>query len=180
MQLDPPRRDRICLALGSGALALFLLLRGFDLYGDPRPWHAPSPMPAALRFLATNKYPASLLFLLMTLGPLLLLLPIAARAQGRVARAFETFGRVPLFYYLLHIPLIHAVAMLVSLLREGRVNPWLFANHPMMSPPPPDGYMWSLPLLYLVFALVVTALYFPARWYAQVKSRHPDSLLRFV
>ena len=180
MELEPQRRDRICVALGASAIALFLLLRWFDIYGDPRPWQKPSPMPAVLRFLATNKYPASLLFLLMTLGPLLLLLPLFERAHGRVAHVFETFGRVPLFYYLLHIPLIHFAALLVSLAREGRINPWLFANHPAMSPDVPDGYRWSLPLLYLVFALVVTALYFPARWYAQLKKRHPESVLRFV
>ncbi len=180
MLLEPPRRDRICVTLGASAILLFLILRGFDLYGDPRPWHKPSPMPALLRFLATNKYPASLLFLLMTLGPLILLLPLAARAHGRIAGVFSTFGRVPLFYYLLHIPLIHLAAIGVSLVREGRANPWLFANHPMMSPEPPPGYMWSLPLLYTVFALVVVALYFPCRWYAEVKARHPESLLRYL
>lgn len=179
--LELRRRDRICVTLGSSAIVLFLLLRGFDLYGDPRPWHnASSPMPAVLRFLATSKYPASLLFLLMTLGPLLLLLPVAERAHGRVAAFFSTFGRVPLFYYLLHIPLIHLVAIGVSLLREGRVDPWLFANHPMMSPEPPPGYTWSLPLLYAVFALVVAALYLPCRWYAAVKAQNPAGVLRYL
>jgi len=72
---------------------------------------------------------------------------------------------VPLVYYLLHIPVIHAAALVVSLGREGRVNPWLFANHPMMNPPPPPGYMWSLPLLYLVFAIVIALLYLPCRWF---------------
>lgn len=184
MLLEPLRRDRICVALGSSAIALFLLLRGFDLYGDPRPWHHPLPMqahmPAAFRFLATNKYPASLLFLLMTLGPLLLFLPLAARARGPVARVFSTFGSVPLFYYLLHVPLIHLAAIVVSLVREGHVDAWLFANHPMMVPPPPDGYTWSLPLLYAVFVVVVAVLYIPSRWYGALKARHRQTLLRFL
>ena len=172
MLLEPRRRDALCLTIGASAIALFLLLRGLDLYGDPRPWHHLSPLPAAFRFLATTKYPASLLFLLMTLGPLLLLLPLAGRAGGRVARFFSTFGRVPLFYYLLHIPVIHLAAVLVSLVREGHADPWLFTNHPMMNPPPPPGYMWSLPLLYAVFTVVVLALYLPSRWYATIKLRY--------
>ncbi len=180
MLLEPKRRDRICVAIGASAIALFLLLRGLDVYGDPQPWHRQSPMPAVFRFIATSKYPASLLFLLMTLGPLLLLLPLAGRANGRVAGFFSTFGRVPLFYYLLHIPLIHLAAIVVSFMREGHINAWLFANHPMMNPPPPDGYRWSLGLLYVVFVLVVAVLYIPCRWYAGVRARNRDSLLRFL
>jgi len=83
----------------------------------------------------------------MTLGPMIALLPFAERARGPVGRVLAVFGRVPLFYYLLHIPAIHAAALVVSWAREGRVNPWLFANHPMLPPPVPPGYMWSLPLL---------------------------------
>ena len=90
------------------------------------------------------------------------------------------FGRVPLFYYLLHIPVIHAAALVVSLMREGRVNPWLFANHPMMPPPVPDGYRWSLPLLYLVFVIVVAILYLPCRWFARVKAQRSDGWLRYL
>jgi uncharacterized membrane protein len=176
LMLDPRRRDRICAIIGTSAIALFVLLRFTNVYGDPRPWKAPN----ALLFLNTTKYPASLQFLLMTLGPMLVLMPLAERARGRVAEIFATFGRVPFFYYLLHIPLIHVMAITVSLVREGKIDPWLFANHPAMPPPPPPGYMWSLPLLYLVFAIVVAMLYLPCRWYAAVKARHRDSLLRYV
>jgi hypothetical protein len=77
---------------------------------------------------------------------------------------------VPMFYYALHIPAIHFAAVIVSLVREGKADPWLFANHPMMNPPAPDGYMWSLVLLYAVFFIVVALLYFPCRWYARKKS----------
>ena len=68
----------------------------------------------------------------------------------------------------------------MSLIREGHVNPWLFANHPMMNPPPPPGYTWSLPLLYLVFALVIAVLYVPCRWFVGVKARRRDSWLSYV
>ncbi len=104
--------------------------------------------------LNQRKYPASTLFLMMTLGPMLAFLPFAEGMRGRVASILSTFGRVPMFYYLLHIPLIHASALVVSLIRTGRIDPWLFGNHPMAPPPVPDGYRWSLPLLYLVFAIV--------------------------
>ena len=150
MTLEPSRRDRICVTIGASAIVLFLLLRTIDVYGDPRHWHvtAPTPMPAAFRFINTTKYPLSLQFLLMTLGPTILLLPPADRARRKAGEFIATFGRVPMFYYLIHIPAIHLAAVIVSLVREGRVNPWLFANHPMMNPPPPEGYTWKLSLLY--------------------------------
>jgi formate hydrogenlyase subunit 3/multisubunit Na+/H+ antiporter MnhD subunit len=87
---------------------------------------------------------------------------------------------VPLFYYLLHIPLIHASALVVSVAREGRVNPWLFENHPMMNPPPPAGYMWSLPLLYAVFAIVIALLFLPSRWYAAARAGHRHRWMRYL
>ena len=113
------------------------------------PWDAPSgpdppPMPALLAFLNTTKYPASLSFLLMTLGPTIALIPVLEDVRGAVARWLTVFGRVPFFFYLLHIPLIHAIALVVSTVRLGEVSPWLFTNHPMGNPPPPPGYTWSL------------------------------------
>ncbi len=194
MRWDAARRRRWCLGLGGGAIVFFLALRGFDLYGDPNPWRptpdpgssqtqagAPRPvMPPALRFLNVNKYPASLLFLLMTLGPMILAIPLLETAHGAVARVLIVYGRVPFFYYVLHIPLIHVAALVVSLLREGRVNPWLFANHPMGNPPPPAGYAWSLPLLYFVTAAVVAALYLPCRWMGDLKQRRHDAWLRYL
>ncbi|PYQ31966.1 MAG: hypothetical protein DMF56_02400 [Acidobacteria bacterium] len=164
--VESDRRRAICLRLGLILTALFVVLRFVDVYGDPRHWReAPSP----LFFIATTKYPASLLFLMMTLGPMFLLL---AAADSWRANFLSTFGRVPMFYYLLHIPLIHVAACVVSLIREGRVDPWLFGNFPVAPPPLPPGYMWSLPLLYLVFAICVTLLYFPCRWYARVRPKH--------
>jgi uncharacterized membrane protein len=185
--LDAAARDRWCLRIGGAAIALFLALRAVDVYGDPSPWRAQlvarewaPAMPPALAFLNTTKYPASLLFLLMTLGPTIALMPRLERARGRVAAAVAVFGRVPFFYYLLHIPLIHALAVAVSLAREGAVNPWLFANHPMGAPPPPDGYAWSLWLLYAVFGLTVMLLYLPCRWFADLKARRKDWWLSYL
>jgi uncharacterized membrane protein len=186
--LQPARRNWTCLSIGFGAIVLFLVLRGFNLYGDPQPWSAPSQttdgsrqaMPAVLSFLNTNKYPASLDYLLMTLGPVIALIPLLEHARGVVADWISVFGRVPFFFYVLHIPLIHALALVVSLVRFARVNPWLFANHPMRAGPVPEGYAWSLPLLYLVWAATILILYFPCRWFAGVKARRTDWWLSYL
>jgi uncharacterized membrane protein len=174
MEMPVERRRSVSLWLGVALTALFVALRAMDGYGDPRPW-AGSDAPPVLAFLGASKYPASLDFLLMTLGPMLVVLSFAERWRGRVAEAVTTFGRVPMFYYLLHIPVIHLVACVVSLVREGRVDAWLFGNHPVAPPPVPPGYTWSLGLLWLVWAICVVALYFPSRWYARVRatSRSP-------
>lgn len=175
MEMTAERRRRLCLAMGFGAIALFVVLRATNVYGDPRPWEG-----GLLAFLNTTKYPASLAFLLMTLGPTIAVIPLLESARGRVARWLEVFGRVPLFFYLLHIPLIHLAAIVVSVIRFGKVDPWLFGNHPAMIWPAPDGYAWSLGLLYLVWAIVTVLLYFPCRWYAAVKARQPHPVLRYV
>jgi hypothetical protein len=137
-------------------------------------------MPALLAFLSTNKYPASLDFLLMTLGPTIALIPVLEGARGMLARWLTVFGRVPFFFYVLHIPLIHALALVVSRLRLGAVSPWLFANHPMGNPPPPEGYPWSLPLLYGVWVIAVVLLYVVCRWFAGLKARREEWWLRYL
>jgi uncharacterized membrane protein len=142
LALEPAQRKRFCLVIGLSAVGLFLVLRGFNLYGDPRPWHAAAPgrnglpMPAWLSFLNTTKYPASLCFLLMTLGPIIALIPLLEGVHGAVARRIIVFGRVPFFYYMLHIPLIHALALVVSKIRLGSSVPgsslitqWAIRSH---------------------------------------------------
>lgn len=173
LTLEPAQRNRLCLQIGLGAVVLFVVLRSIDVYGDPRPWRGMMErgLPALPAFLNTNKYPASLSFLLMTLGPTIALIPALEHARGAVARWITVFGQVPFFYYMLHIPLIHILAILVSTMRLGEVSPWLFANHPMGSPDPPVDYVWGLPVLYLVWGLSVILLYFASRWFADLKAR---------
>jgi uncharacterized membrane protein len=178
--LEPSRRGKLCLLIGFSAIGLFLLLRGFNLYGDPFPWHRGTRMPALLAFLNTTKYPASLCYLLMTLGPAIAAIRWLESASGPVARFVNVFGRVPFFYYVLHIPLIHALALIVSKLGLGYVSPWLFTNHPMGNPRPPAGYTWDLWLLYLVWALVIALLYFPCRWFSNLKTRRSEWWLRYL
>ena len=181
--LDVARRRRVFLQIGGAAIALFIVLRFVNAYGDPRPWESDPAggwWPGVRSFLNTTKYPASLIFLLMTLGPAIALLPFLERPANGLTRALDVFGRVPMFYYLLHIPLIHLLAIGVSLVRTGAVDPWLFQNHPMRVGPAPEGYQWSLWLLYLITVIAVAILYVACRWYGRVKreSRHP--LLRYI
>ena len=182
MRWPADRRRAFCLRLGVGATVLFVALRALDGFGDPRHWHDPMTKgwPGLLAFLNTSKYPASFLFLLMTLGPTIALLPLVEGARCWLAGVLETFGRVPLFYYMLHIPLIHLAAIAVSLIRTGAVTPWLFANHPLNPGQAPAGYQWSLPLLYLVWAVVVVILYFPCRWYAALKATDKSTWLSYL
>jgi uncharacterized membrane protein len=181
MQLPPPVRDPWCHRIGLGMIALFLVLRTWNLYGDTFPWSTTDEyFPPLLSFLWTNKYPASLQFLLMTLGPVIALLPSLERATGRLGGALTVFGREPLFYYLLHIPFIHAVTVLISLVRTPDATWWLFENHPLRVPDAPAGYLYPLPLLYAVWIVVVIALWFATRWYEGYKRRHDHWWLRYI
>ena len=169
------QRHRLYLQIGLGATALYAIIAAIFVATHPAPNGGP---PALLRALNQNKYPASQLFLMMTLGPTIALLPLAERARGWVARAVTTVGRVPMFYYLLHIPLIHATALVVWLIRDGKVNATRFDSAPFVSIPPTDR--WSLGLLYLVFAIVIAILYVPCRWYAARKSQRAAWWMRYI
>ena len=172
---EAAQRRRLCLGIGIGATVLFLAVGGALVMRHPAPAGAP---PLLLRLLAQRKYPASILFLLMTLGPTIALIPLAERARGRVASIVTTYGRVPMFYYLLHIPLIHATSLLVWLIRDGNAGAARFNSAPDVFIPPADR--WSLGLLYLVFAIVVAALYPICRWYAARKMTHPAAWMRYI
>jgi uncharacterized membrane protein len=175
-RMSPKKRDRVCYSIGGAAIAAFVIAQSVNVYRGPS---SNAQIPLWITFLTATKYPASLLFLLMTLGPTIAVLPLLERASGRVARWLTVFGRVPLFFYLLHIPLAHAMALGISLARSPAATGWLFGNHPMRPGQPPEGYGWTLGLLYLVTAAVVVALYFPCRWFAQLKSRRTDAWLSY-
>lgn len=176
--LPAPRRDRIYLLLGGGLTLAFLLLRLVNGYGDPQPWHPQSAgWRTVLSFLDTTKYPPSLLFLLMTLGPAIAALPLLERMRGPLADGLHTFGRVPLFFWLLHVPLIHLVAVGFSLARYGRVIPWLVENPPT---PLPEGYGYGLGVVYLVSLGVVAVLYPLCVWFAAVKRRRKEVWLSYL
>lgn len=161
LQHPAPLRDRWCRWIGWSAIGLFLVV------GSIVALEKSGSQPFVYRLLGQQKYPASQLYLLMTLGPLIVLMPYAERAKGWLANVFVTFGRVPLFYYILHILLIHSAALLVNWLRVGETLQGHYLTAPFVGLP--EGYRWSLPLLYLVFVLVEVVLYFACLWYGRRK-----------
>ena len=182
---DAPRRERWLLMVGTAATAAFVMLRAINAYGDPAPWSGQrSPVYTLLSFLNTTKYPPSLLFLLMTLGPALLLLAWLDRRGTRPSHPLVVFGRVPLFYFVLHFFLAHLAVLALSLLAYGTAA-WAFMLNPVpsMGGPKelfPAEFGWSLGVAYLVWAMVVVALYPVCRWFAGVKARRRDWWLGYL
>jgi uncharacterized membrane protein len=156
-------------ALGAAITAGFVLLRATNLYGDPAPWVIQDNVIASvLSFINCEKYPPSLLYLAMTLGPALMLLAAIERAQGPVAKWITTFGRVPFFYYIAHIFLLHALAILYA---------WTVAGDFAVligSPQKPPGYGLGLAGIYAIWLGVVVALYPLCRWFAGIKLRRTE------
>lgn len=174
LSMPRDRRDRFCRRAGGAMLATFLVLRATDWYGDPRPWsEIDAEWPRWTAFLHLTKYPASLSYLLLMLGPALCAIPWLDRIRGGLARVVVQFGRVPFFFYLLHIPLIHAVAVLIAWFREPAAISWLCKDQPYPLEDPPDGYTYGLPLLYGVTLVVLVVLYAACRWYSGVRPRLP-------
>lgn len=168
------RRRRLLLRFGLGLVAAFIVLRFSNVYGDPAPWSwQATPARTVMSFLNTVKYPPSLLFLLMTLGPALLLLRAFDGGAPACLRPVATFGKVPLFFYVLHFYLIHLLATAASYLRYGEVAEMFsspdLGHFPFSAPP---GWDLGLSMVYLVWVAVVLALYPLCRWYAGLRQRH--------
>jgi uncharacterized membrane protein len=179
---DAPRRRGFLLRLGLSLCLAFVVIRGLNGYGDAAHWtrHQNAAI-TTLSFLNTTKYPPSLLFLLMTLGPALLLLRAVDHGTPRSVRPALVFGRVPLFYYLLHFLLIHLLAVATCYLRFGSAH-WMFespdlAHYPFTAPP---GWGYPLPIVYAVWALVVAAAYPLCARFAAFKQRRTDRWLSYL
>jgi uncharacterized membrane protein len=176
------RRRAFLLFAGCIVGTGFVILRAMNTYGDPLRWSGQkSPAFTLLSFLNTNKYPPSLLFLLMTLGPALLFLYWIDTRNPRLLYPALIFGRVPLFFFLLHIPLIHLIAVAVCYLRYRHVF-WMFESPTLAQFPftPPPG--WGLPLfgVYLLWGCVLIALYPACKWFAGLKQRRKDPWLSYL
>jgi uncharacterized membrane protein len=175
------RRKALLLPLGIGLSAAFIVLRVINVYGNPVPWSTQkSAAFTVLSFLNTTKYPPSLLYLLMTLGPALIFLWAVDPGTPRWLRPALIIGKVPMFYYLLHIPLIHLLAVAVCYTRYGQVY-WMFesptlGDFPITAPP---GWGYSLPIIYFIWAVVVLTLYPLCRWFAGLKRRRTDAWLSY-
>lgn len=180
---DAARRRTILLRLGAAMTVLFVILRASNLYGDPSPWSAQSsPVYTLMSFLRVSKYPPSLLYLLMTLGPALILLAMLDGARNKLGDALRDFGRVPLFYYLLHLPLLHGLAILFSFATYGSAD-WLYQDLMALkgSPHPlPPGYGYGLPVVYAVWLAAVIALYPLCRWFAAIKKTRREAIFSYL
>lgn len=166
----PASRTRFLIRAGAAMIIAFVLLRYFNLYGNPTPWTVQrSAAMTVASFLNVLKYPPSLMYLLMTLGPAFIALALFERVRGALARAIEIYGRVPMFYYVVHIFVIHTLAYLFAVVQGGRAD---FINLDVASFP--KWYGASLAGVYVAWAAVVVILYFPCRWYANLKARRRD------
>lgn len=175
--LEPAQRRRWLFALGAGAVVLFAALRWTNLYGDPKPWTVQkNTLFTLFSILDCRKYPPSLCYLLMTLGPAFLVLGWLDRGTPRWLRPILVFGRVPLFFYLLHLPLIHALSVLVNLLRFARAD-WLYGNSEGVKPPEDVGF--GLVGTYVTWLFVLLLLYPVCRWFAELKRRRRDAWLSY-
>ena len=187
--LERPDRRRWMVRLGLAMTAAFIVLRATNLYGNPPAlpggvtpgdW-APQPTveKSVILFLDTEKYPPSIQFLFMTMGPSLLVLSLLdGRRLTGLARPIVLFGRVPLFFYVAHLYLIHVLAVVVAALCGQPVG-WLlhgaFWKHDI-----PPGYGHDLPFVYAIWALTLILLYFPCRWFADLKSRRRSPWLSYL
>lgn len=166
------RNRALLLRIGFSTIALFVVLRSVNIYGDDRPWATFS----VLAFVNTEKYPPSLLFLLMTLGPAIVAIALLEKVR---AGPIVIFGRVPLFFYLLHTPMIHGAAAVAAWIRYGN---FAFLTH---NPSPlgkyflPPGYGYPLHIVYLVWVCVIVALYPACKWFAALKHRRRDAWLSY-
>jgi uncharacterized membrane protein len=176
------RRRAFLLRAGLGASAAFVILRAVNMYGDPVSWTTQkSAALTVVSFLNTNKYPPSLLFLLMTLGPALLFLWAMDGRAPRLLRPPLIFGRVPMFHYLMHMPLIHLLAVVICYLRYGQSH-WMFESPNIGHFPitAPSGWGFSLPVVYLIWISVVITLYPLCRWFAAIKQHRRDAWLSYL
>jgi len=165
-------RKKYLVTLGLSAIGLFILLRFSNLYGDASPWTSQkTSFFTFLSFLNTTKYPPSLLYLLMTIGPALLFLAYTEQTKSALANKISVFGRVPMFYYIVHIYLLHILAIFAVII-SGRsasdmvLQTWLgFDDHL-------KGYGFSLGVVYIIWFFVIIALYPVCKWYDGYKRKH--------
>lgn len=169
-KMEARTRDRRLVMIGLGVTAAFIILRAINVYGDPQPWSVQErgAFFTVLSFLNTTKYPASLLYLLMTLGPAIAVMPLLEKMRGPLAEFFTVYGKVPFFFYVLHFFLIHLFAVAWFGVTAGAWNYDIYnpATFPHVEP--------SLIRVYVAAAIVVGLMYLPCRWFGAFKKRHKD------
>jgi uncharacterized membrane protein len=176
LSLPGKNRDRWVYTIGVSAIMLFIILRysltqkGLAFYGDPHPWQPQNTFRnSLLDFIRCEKYPPSLMYLLMTLGPSITLMPLFEKWSNPISRFFTVYGRVPMFYYILHIFLIHGMALTVGVLSGFPVS--IFTDiSSLFNATLHWGF--SLPWVYFFWMSTVAILYLPCRWYMNIKMKY--------
>lgn len=180
---DASRRRRFLMSVGLALTALFVLVRAVNVYGDPSAWsHQRSALFTVLSFLNTTKYPPSLEFLLMTLGPALVAMAWLERFRFAGTNPLLVFGRVPFFYYVAHLALAHFIAILMNFARYGS-KPFLLLAPPSMGSPAnlfPGNYGYPLWAVYAVWIALLIALYPACLWFSRLKQRRHDWWLSYL
>jgi uncharacterized membrane protein len=168
-------RRRIIFGLGFAMTVAFVLVRLANVYGDPRPWAPQKGTAMTLAsFLNCEKYPPSLCFALMTLGPLLMTFAWCDRPPGALGRALCVYGRVPMFFYVVHLPIVHLLGVAVAVSQAGGFSGplvhWAAFQAPPFVVPPPPGFGVFLPAVWALWVLVAASLYVPCRRYGAFKA----------
>lgn len=164
-RLYADRRVRMAAVLGGTLWLTFFLIRIVNLYGNPTPWRIyGDSLTTVLSFINVEKYPPSLQYLLVTLGMALMLLALLERGLAAKTPGLVVFGRVPFFYYVLHLFALHAMALMFALIQYGGSLPsW------ELQTTAPAGWGYPLVVVYLVWMAVVAMLYRPCAWFATLK-----------
>ncbi len=183
MELDAAERRHMLFRIGGAVTAAFVLIRFVNIYGDPNPWTSqPRTLMTLLSFLNPWKYPPSLDFLLMTLGPAMIALALFDRIRVSERNPFLVFGRVPFFYYVIHWYALHVAAICLAWFRYGHVD-FMFGLPPSLlgaGSKYPADYGYGLGIVYIVWIAVVAALYPLCLWFARVKATRRSRVLAYL
>ncbi|WP_435353464.1 DUF1624 domain-containing protein [Emticicia sp. SJ17W-69] len=168
------KRKKLFLQFGGGALLLFMLLRLINIYGDPAPWSVQkTPLFTILSFINVTKYPPSLLYTLVTLGIMFLVLSFTDGMKNKLIDIFSVYGKVPLFYYLIHWYLVHSIMIIMLFMQGFSIKDLNFA--PFSFGRPQIGSGVELPVIYAVWLSVVIILYPLCLWYGKYKTEHRNN-----
>ncbi len=173
------KRKRGLITAGLAMIGIFFLLRAVNVYGDPRPWQPFATLQQTVfSFMNVAKYPPSLLYTCITIGPGLLALAAFEHARGRFAQVCRVYGSVPFFYYIIHFYAIHLLCMILFFIHGYGVNDIVNPNVPFLFRPNDFGY--SLGVVYLIWIALVAVLYRPCKWYSEYKRTHRQWWLSYL